>query len=99
MLRVKLMCEYTVCYPLWWETGGQISQGELPLSSNLNRRIRAWAENFNSRFDHEFGWPTEAEMKLHRTTGERLSKVIDLELPDEYSCYFKMWEQAFRTTG
>ena len=57
--RVRVMADYSAD-PLWDESpsgGGMLRLDEMPLSPDLRRRLRAWADNHDRLLGVRLEWP------------------------------------------
>lgn len=84
--RVKLMAEYTVTLPLWdcsptpdkWF--GAFDPGMLDLSDDLEKRLSAWNEQFETAMGSEFEWPSPEVELAHIVDGHVLAAELQREL-------------------
>lgn len=84
--RVKLMAEYSVTLPLWDRSPthdkwfGPFEPGMLELSHDLEARLAAWNEQFETAMGSEFEW-TRPEVELaHLVDGHLLAAELQGEL-------------------
>ncbi len=90
-VRVRLMNDYTVDWPLWLPDGGA-SEDELPVPEHLRSRVRAWADVFNTLYHYERGWPTRHHLQQHRREGERLRVALAEDLGPGFDVVLDYWE-------
>lgn len=89
---VRLMNDYAAVWPLWWSDGGQVREGELPLSADLVSALLAWAESFEEHFRYQSGWDSrEAEAK-HAETARLLVSALTDELHGMLEVETQLWE-------
>lgn len=91
-IPLKLMNEYCVDFPVWSAVGDTLG-GRLPLSAELDARLRAWAAFFNAHHDWQTGWDVDrAEVQAHATEGRALQEALARELGTGYSVTLDLWE-------
>lgn len=90
-LRVKLMNEYTIQWPLWIP-GGPATEGDLPVSEGLAADLKAWAGTFNAHFDWQHGWDDPALVAEHALEAQRLRLALAEELGPDYEVVLDLWE-------
>jgi hypothetical protein len=89
-VQYRLMNDYGVDWPLWWEGG--VPDGEPPLPPRLTADIRRWAATFNSLYSYKTGWPDARTGREQRVEGERLAAAIARELSPDDSIELQYWE-------
>lgn len=93
IVRVKLMNEYTVDFPLWANT---LNDGpfffEHLVSPQLRDDLREWAAYFNSHFDYMTGWPTHSHYEVHSDNAHSLVSRLRSELEPEIHVEHHDWE-------
>lgn len=93
MPTVRVINEYGVNWPLWGDMENYPYQlGVLPMSDQLTVDLLAWAANFNERYDHELGWPSEAVAEAHFDEGHRLAAALQGELGSTFVVELGLWE-------
>lgn len=90
-LRVKLMNEYTMRWPLWIPDG-PAAEGDLPVSDGLAADLKAWARTFNEHFDWQRGWDDSALIPGHALEAQRLRLALAEELGPDYEVVLDLWE-------
>ena len=94
---VRLMNEYAVQWPLWGDMENYPYQpGVLPVSPALTFDLLAWAEHFNSNYDHEFGWKSESIAEAHFDEGHRIAAALQGELGEAFVVELALWETNHR---
>ncbi|WP_187976701.1 tautomerase family protein [Mycetocola sp. JXN-3] len=90
---IRLMNEYGVGWPLWGPDGLTTEEDFPQLSPTLRARLKAWAEEFNTHFDHEHGWRTRPELReTHAAEGGLLTLHLTEELGARYGVQLDLWE-------
>jgi len=91
---IKLMADYH-CHPLWGTTPedmGDISPEELPISSELKRSLRRWAERYDAILNMDdpvsSGFKNEKEEKQFIDDGYKLALLLQEELGDSYNIIY-----------
>ena len=79
----------------FWGNGGLLSEGDPALSSDLERDVKNWADEFERLFDWQHGWPNRAIADAHRAEGDRLYREVQHALPDD-TVTFHYWETLYR---
>lgn len=90
-VRVRLMNEYTIEWPLW-VPDGPTREGDLPVSEAVAREIKAWARTFNEHYDWESGWDDQEIAEGHVREASRLEAALAADLGDEYEVALELWE-------
>ncbi len=82
--RVRLMDEYGSTWPVWTDALGQEDRPEWGISEGLRAALRAWAREFDRRFEVFRGWDDPATLDAHRTEGLRLTRLLQSQLGDAF---------------
>lgn len=90
-VRVKLMNEYSIDWPLWL-LGGPAQEGQLPISEPLARELKAWARSFNDHYHWESGWDDGERARAHAATAAPLLRALQAELGTDYEVTMDLWE-------
>ena len=93
-IRVKLMNEYTVKFPLWVYTeNGDVLLDEREIApTELGTRLGEWAETFNEYYSYEDGWPSHAIRDRHYATGVLLFNALQAHFGPSVPVDFDYWE-------
>ncbi|WP_343547503.1 hypothetical protein [Ralstonia sp.] len=90
MRAIKLMADYQ-CFPLWEASPGvvgNIDPESLPISSQLQQRLMAWAAKFDATLDAgdpaSSGFDSEQAANEFQREGEALARQLQHELGDTY---------------
>ena len=85
---VRIMCDYSAD-GVWRKDGAGTSAEELPISSALLARLRAWQETYE-RLDPVFpeGRDLTAEIAAFSEDGRQIARAVKWELPDWTIVYF-----------
>ncbi|QTA85341.1 hypothetical protein [Desulfonema magnum] len=91
---IKLMADYE-CFPLWKceETGAaNVDTDSLPLSAKTKKRLRSWAECYDSTLNLEYpassGFATKEDQQAFEEEGKSLCKILVEELKDTYKVVY-----------
>lgn len=90
-ITVRLMNDYCADWPLWDSEGGTAAE-DWALSSQLTKRLVAWAAFFNEHFHEERGFPTVEMARQHRAEGIALKPLVAEELGPRYRVLGDFWE-------
>lgn len=90
-VRYCLMNEYGVDWPFWSEDG-PCDRGVPSLPTPLIVEVLAWADDFNTNYSVEAGWPTEAAARSHERQGRRLLQQVRRDLEPEHEVVLDYWE-------
>ena len=85
------MDEYGVDRPFWSEDG-PCDQGVPSLPTRLVVEVLAWADDFDTNYSIEAGWPTEVAARSHERQGRRLLQLVRRALEPEDEVVFDYWE-------
>jgi L-alanine-DL-glutamate epimerase-like enolase superfamily enzyme len=92
MIRVKLMNEYGVDFPLWIDG---FSEGEAPFSDlpeAVRERLRAWARGFDENFNAFEGWASTASREAHVREARTLLSIVRDALGPDADVTLDLWE-------
>jgi hypothetical protein len=90
---LKLMPDYH-CFPLWKAGGeiGNVDPDDLPLTSDLNAALRAWASVYDKTLNQEYppdsGFISPDKEESFETEGKRLWNELQAELGDAYKVVY-----------
>ncbi|WP_258725136.1 hypothetical protein [Cellulomonas sp. NS3] len=94
-IRVRLMNEYTIEWPLWLP-GGPAEEGALPVTGHLAGELKAWARAFNEHYDYQHGWDDPQRADAHAQEAVRLQRALQTDLGDDYEVVLELWEVSDR---
>lgn len=90
-IRIRLMNEYTIEWPLW-VADGPAQEGDLPVTEPLAGELKAWARAFNEHYDWQQGWDDPKRADGHAQEAERLQRALQADLGHDYEVVLQLWE-------
>src|SRR5262245_5418087 len=92
MHTIKLMSDYG-CFPLWGtEEIANIDPETLPLSPELRKELRAWADAYDKTLNQEYpsdsGFSNPAEEEAFEVEGRRLWRVLQEKLGQDFRVFY-----------
>lgn len=90
-VRVRLMNEYGVPWPLW-VAGGAAADDALAVPEQLARELRAWARVFHEHHHWQDGWDDPVLAGAHAREAVRLHRALQVELGPELEVVLELWE-------
>ncbi|MBO3085097.1 hypothetical protein [Cellulomonas fengjieae] len=94
-VRVRLMNEYTVDWPLW-VSDGPAQEGDVPIDEPLATELKTWARVFNEHYDWKRGWDDPAVAEGHAQEAVRLRGALQDALGRGYDVVLELWEVSDR---
>lgn len=88
---VRLMNDYGASWPLW-RRDGLSDESEWPISTELTKRLKAWAAQFDTHFHYERGWDDPVRCREHLSEGRELHRRLSEELGPSFEVTIDLWE-------